>query len=124
MRIVVLATANEDVGLLRCATRTGELRVRWRGALIPAPGESRDVELEVVGELTWGENAGLVDEAPRALGSDALVGTVEAIDGDLVVLRIDDGLVLAEVLGQPPSAALGKSAFVRPEGLEAWPTGI
>lgn len=124
MRIAVLAIENEDVGLLRCATLTGELLVRWRGAMIPTPGEWRDVELELVGELTWGENVGLVGGAHKAPGTQALVGTIEAIDGDQVVLRIGDGLVLAEVRGQAPSAARGKSAFVHPRGLEAWPTGI
>lgn len=123
MRITVLEVADASAGLCRCTTLAGDVLVRWRGATIPAPDETQDVELDVVGDLTWGASVELVDGAsgPRA---NALVGSVEAIDGDLVTLRIGDGLVVAELLGTPPPAPLGKSVLIRPEGWDAWPTGI
>ena len=81
------------------------------------------MELDISGELTWGESIELVDRAVLAAGSESVVGTIEAIDGEVLTVRMCDSLILLAVLGSQPLAAVGKSVVVRPGTLEAWPTG-
>jgi hypothetical protein len=123
MRIIVLSVATEGEPIVQCETPAGPLRVTWRGA-VPAPGMIVDVELDAAGELEWGRNVVPVDGTLTPVGSGALVGVVQAIDGELATLRVGDSLIQAVVSGQPPPVVSGLTVLLRPGRWEAWPTGI
>ncbi|NTW41720.1 MAG: hypothetical protein HGA44_17880 [Cellulomonadaceae bacterium] len=124
MKITVLSVAPGDDPLVECDTPAGRLDLRWRGASVPAPGDSLDVELDIPGRLTWGEDVECVEGTGSQSGPGWLAGSIDAIDGEVVTLRVGDSLVLLEVIDRPPSPDVGKRVAVRPGELEAWPTGI
>lgn len=123
MRIKVLQRmAGNPVGL-ECETPGGRLRAIWRGTELPSVGECYDVEIDPVGELVWGNQVN-VDARPQGTYGEALVGLVEDVDGETVVLRVSGAVVLLEVLGDPPLGIVGREVLVRPESFELYPTGV
>lgn len=120
MQITVRSSEGSAV---RCETPTGELLVLWRGPVIPIAGDAVDVEMDAVGELTWATDAWPAGTTTGA-GLDTLGGVLEHVDGGCAALRIGDSIVLLELTGEIPDAALGQPVRVRPQRWEAWPTGI
>ena len=98
--------------------------VRWRGSHLPAPGPLVDVELDVSDVLEWGVSLALLDGTPTRDEHGVPAGAVEAIDDDVVTVRIAGGIVLLEVVGEPPPTVVGRTVVLRGVPLEAWPTQI
>ncbi|GAB3077921.1 hypothetical protein GCM10027053_47920 [Intrasporangium mesophilum] len=85
-------------------------------------GESYDVEIDPVGELAWGDQVA-VDRSQETTGA-SFVGLVEHIEGDTVMLRVSESVVVLEVAGDPPLGILGREVSVNPEALVVYPTGV
>ena len=96
----------------------------WRGEGRPLPGESYDVELDIHDSLEWGSTVVLdVGQRPHRAGT-GLRGRVEDVEGERVVLRVGEGLVLLDVSGDPPMGVVGSTVDVAAERLDVYPTGV
>ncbi|WP_182376463.1 hypothetical protein [Nocardioides sp. WS12] len=82
------------------------------------------MELDAHGDLVW--EAGASITSPDGVSEDGqlLVGIVEDIEGESVVLRVGEGLLLLEVQGVPPLGVLGSEVAVRPSCFEIWPIDL
>jgi hypothetical protein len=61
------------------------------------------------------------EQAPQLPGK-VLRGRVEDVEGETVVLRVGDDLVLLDVAGDPPLGVLGSTVVVAAERLDIYPT--
>lgn len=120
MRVRVLSAEGAAV---RCETPGGDLLVVWRGPVTPVVGDDVDVELDAIGSLAWETVDHPATGARGTTGLDVLAGILEHLDSDCAVLRVGDSIVLLELTGEAPRAALGRPVRARPERWEAWPTG-
>ena len=120
MRIKVLQRVAGNPAAWECETLLGRLRASWRGTEPPSVGEVYDVEIDPVGELLWGNHV-TVDARSQGMYGEALVGLVEDVDGETVILRVS-GVVLLEIRGDPPLGIVGRKVLVRP-AFELYPTG-
>jgi hypothetical protein len=110
--------------MVRITTSGQSLVGSWHGQARPQPGESYDVELDVDDSLEWGSTV-VVDghQRPHAGGIVLLRGQVDDVEGDSVVLRVGEGLLLLDVSGDPPLGVLGSTVAVTAERLDVYPTG-
>ncbi|WP_460629787.1 hypothetical protein [Intrasporangium mesophilum] len=122
MRIQVLHLEAGNPVAVECETPAGRLLVAWGGSEPPLVGESYDVEIDPVGELAWGDQVA-VDRSQETTGA-SFVGLVEHIEGDTVMLRVSESVVVLEVAGDPPLGILGREVSVNPEALVVYPTGV
>lgn len=123
MKIEVLRLLAGDPIAVECTTPAGRLLAIWRGAEQPTAGATYDVEIDVLGELEWGKRVN-VDVRPQGMFPEGLVGLVEDVDDESVVLRVLASVVLLEVLGDPPLGVVGRHVLVSPEGVALYPTGL
>ena len=121
---MLITVLSAEGSAARCQTPAGELAIRWRGVDIPVAGAVVDVELDAVGELAWGTDISPVTDTATEADAGVLVGVLEQIEGDVATLRAGGSVVLLELSGDVPPAALGQRVRVRPVRWEAWPTGI
>lgn len=65
-----------------------------------------------------------IDARPQETFGEALVGLVEDVDGETVILRVSASILLLDVRGDPPSGIVGRAVLVRPDAFELYPTGV
>lgn len=119
-----LNDADEEQPRLRLRTASVTLCGAWRGDRPVRTGDIVDVELELPGPRRWSDllsdstSGGLED--PHA----ALHGRVEAVDGEVVIARVEGVLLQVKLLDAPPVSAVGTEIEVAADDLEFYPTGI
>ena len=124
MLVTVLAVSViDDRPIVECRSPTGLLGGVWRADFRPVPGQSYIVEVNVPGTVAWGKELA-VDVATSTGQRNALVGQIEAIEGDTLTVRVDESVVLLDVEGDGPAAQIGLTVLLRPGALEFYPTGI
>jgi hypothetical protein len=121
--IAVRSAAAGKNPAVECSTPVGGLTAIWRGSSPPVPGQHYHVELDIVGEITWGKEL-VVDPGPRDSDPTAVSGQIEHADAHTVTLRVGDSLLLLEPLGDGPPGPAGLTVRLRPTAFELWPTGI
>jgi hypothetical protein len=83
---------------------------------------SVDIELEVLGDLSWSASNSLTGGVS---GGNALVGRVEDTDADgVVTLRVGDGILLVDVPDDGPLPRIGEELRLEDLALAFFPTGI
>ena len=110
--------------LVECETAVGPVTARWRGEDAPVVGATHEVELDTCGRLVWAEGLSIVSPDGPSHGVQTLSGLIEDIEGDSVVVRVGEGVLLLDVAGDPPLGAVGEVVSLRPAAFEVWPTGI
>lgn len=124
MQITVQSVTADEHLTVECTTPVGDLVASWRGSQPPVAGQTYDVEVDTIGPIVWGEQL-TVDSQPDAADRHEVNGTIEAIEGDVLTLRVGGSLLVLEVSGDgQPAELLGLSVRVRPVGFTVWPTGI
>lgn len=123
MRVRVEKIVDERRRVLACASALGALHLVWEGEALPELGW-HDVELDVPAILEWGREIGPAGDVGDAGGTDApgLVGQLLSFDeAGMAEIRVKDGLLLVETLGEPPLGIVGQTVEVHAPSLHAHP---
>ncbi|MFF2620274.1 hypothetical protein [Oerskovia jenensis] len=119
-----LNDADEEQPRLRLRAASITFCGAWRGDRPVRTGDIVHVELELPRPRRWSDllsdskSGGL--EGPQA----TLHGRIEAVDGEVVIARVEDVLLQIELLNAAPVSAVGIEIEIAADDLEFFPTGI
>lgn len=122
MQIKVLRVGEPPPLVVDCDGPGGRLIGEWRGDAAPAVGDLLDVEIDLLGDLSWDGHARPTTEGEGFDGHVA-IGVVEGVLAECVTLRVAGSVVLLEAAGTPPADVVGQRIAWVTQGFALWPSG-
>lgn len=122
MQVHVLRVVESIPLVVECDGPGGRMFGEWRGDAAPAAGDLFDVEIDLLGELSWDEHARPTAEGEGFYG-DVAIGLVEDVVDECVTLRIAGSVVLVDAAGTPPECITGQRVAWVTQGFALFPTG-
>lgn len=126
MDVVLVDEAHRRGELVRFRTEVGSGLGAWMSGHPQVPGRVVNVEFTVDDPVQWRDL--VVTPGPTGLwiveSRVRVNGLVLGIQDEIVDLWVGPGLLMLEVLGEPPPDVIGRHVEVMVPPMELYPTGI